>query len=393
MSNDDNKFTISSHLQKHRFILYFIGVVGSYVAFFLDKYIVKLNILTMVDASLIAILFAVLSASYELNTKIMDIQSEIRKPVVEAIFGGDAVNNKLKYIVAEAKTGDEIFVSAERTPSEFVSKERKRISESYDGKQAITETMSESKKDTVESAYYEEIKNKAVKGIIVLKRLVYIAPFGMESEFLFNWDEIPGNDSLRLIDFLKQKFSIDWVKTAKIEKIDNGMTIRLSIEKKNLLLKLNTEKTKLNIEIDNRTDGFIAKRENDKLNIYENDYKTRIDNLKKWTYEENKDIKKHEKFENYIIRYTDQPFMRYIYLKPIEESQNRRYIIMIGMLGESIRGVQSRTLRALYIEGTRKTVEGSFGKQIEDFWCVSQETFEDCLKKQKDIAQQIIDTV
>lgn len=91
---------------------------------------------------------------------------------------------------------------------------------------------------------------------------------------MFSWDEIPGKDSEKLIDFLKQKFSIDWVKTAKIEKIDNDKNVRVSTEKKFLLLKLNNEKTKLNIEIDDgRTDEFIAKTENDELNIYINDIK------------------------------------------------------------------------------------------------------------------------
>jgi hypothetical protein len=88
-------------------------------------------------------------------------------------------------------------------------------------------------------------------------------------KYLFSWNEIPGNDSIRLIAFLKQKFSIDWVKTAKIEKIDNGNTIKVSMEKKYLLLKLNNEKTKLNLEIDDgRNDELIAKIETDKLNIY-----------------------------------------------------------------------------------------------------------------------------
>ncbi len=85
--------------------------------------------------------------------------------------------------------------------------------------------------------------------------------------FLFSWDEILGNDSVRL-DFLKQKFSIDWIKTAKIEKTDDR-TIIVSTEKNSLLLKLNNEKTKLNLEIDDgRTDEFITKTENNKLNIY-----------------------------------------------------------------------------------------------------------------------------
>jgi hypothetical protein len=91
-----------------------------------------------------------------------------------------------------------------------------------------------------------------------------------EKSYLFNWDEIPGNDNVRLIDFLKQKFDIPWVETAKIEKFDNGKTIRVSTEKKSLLLKLNNEKTKLNIKIDEvRTDGINIKTEIHEVDIYE----------------------------------------------------------------------------------------------------------------------------
>ena len=86
---------------------------------------------------------------------------------------------------------------------------------------------------------------------------------------LFSWDNIPGNDNLRLIEFLKQNFGIDWVKTAKIEKIDNGKTIKVSTQKNYLLLKLNNEQTEVNLEIDDvRTDKFVVKIENSKLNIY-----------------------------------------------------------------------------------------------------------------------------
>jgi hypothetical protein len=92
--------------------------------------------------------------------------------------------------------------------------------------------------------------------------------------YLFSWDNIPGNDNGRLIEFLIQKFDIDWVRTAKIEKIDDGRTIRLTDENNFLSLKLNNEKTKVNLEINNgRTYDFIAKIENDKLNIY-TDYNT-----------------------------------------------------------------------------------------------------------------------
>ncbi len=86
--------------------------------------------------------------------------------------------------------------------------------------------------------------------------------------YLFSWDEVPGNDSGRLIEFLKQEFGISWVETAKIEKIDNGRSIRVTAEKNYLSLVLNNEKAKVNLKIDDgRSAEFIVKSENGKLNI------------------------------------------------------------------------------------------------------------------------------
>ncbi len=92
-----------------------------------------------------------------------------------------------------------------------------------------------------------------------------------ENMRLFSWGEVPGSDSDKLIEYLKQKFSIDWVKTARIEKINDGKVIRVSTQKNNLSLRHNDEKTKIILEIDDgRIDEFIAKEENSNLNIYEN---------------------------------------------------------------------------------------------------------------------------
>lgn len=85
---------------------------------------------------------------------------------------------------------------------------------------------------------------------------------------MFSWNEIPGNDTNKFIEFLRQNFDINWVKTAKIDKIDGDMTIKVSSENNSLSLKLNNEKNKVTLTIDDgRTDEFIAKTENGKLNI------------------------------------------------------------------------------------------------------------------------------
>jgi len=86
--------------------------------------------------------------------------------------------------------------------------------------------------------------------------------------YLFNWDNVPGKDDGRLIQFLEQKYGVDWIRSAKIEKFDNN-EIRVFTEKNSLSLKLDNENTKVTLSINNiKTDEFIVKTENSKLNIY-----------------------------------------------------------------------------------------------------------------------------
>lgn len=83
------------------------------------------------------------------------------------------------------------------------------------------------------------------------------------------WDEIPGNDSNLLLEFIIQKFGVNWARTAKIEKTDDAKTIKLSTETNFLSFVLNKEKTKAILTIDDgRTDEFFAKIVNGKINIY-----------------------------------------------------------------------------------------------------------------------------
>ncbi len=104
----------------------------------------------------------------------------------------------------------------------------------------------------------------------ILKGLEGMSHFNeIEKEFLFSWDDIPGNDNQRLIEFLKKKIGIDWVETAKIEKTDAGRTIKVATMKNSLSLRLNYEKSEVNLEIDDgKTDKFKMETKNGKLNIY-----------------------------------------------------------------------------------------------------------------------------
>lgn len=86
--------------------------------------------------------------------------------------------------------------------------------------------------------------------------------------YLFDWDNIPGKDDGKLIQFLEQKYGVDWIRSAKIEKIDNN-EIRIYTEKNSLSLRLDNENTKVTLSINNiKTDEFIVKTENNKLNVY-----------------------------------------------------------------------------------------------------------------------------
>jgi hypothetical protein len=90
-----------------------------------------------------------------------------------------------------------------------------------------------------------------------------------EDEYLFSWDMILGNDSARLIAFLKQNYDIDWVQAAKIDIIDNVKTIMVTNNKNFLSLSLNDETFVVSLQIDDgRTDKFIVNFENGKINIY-----------------------------------------------------------------------------------------------------------------------------
>ncbi len=88
--------------------------------------------------------------------------------------------------------------------------------------------------------------------------------------YLFSWNKIPGSDNEKLLDFLKKSFGVDWVRRAHFKKIDPHTIFANTAYTKNyIFLTLNNKKTKVNLEIgDGRTDEFIVKTENDKLNIY-----------------------------------------------------------------------------------------------------------------------------
>lgn len=89
-----------------------------------------------------------------------------------------------------------------------------------------------------------------------------------KTDFIFNWDNIEKSeiDKKNLRQFLKDEFNIDWVETADIKKIDDGMSIEISKEDDSAKIKID-KKAVLRFN-DGRTHSLLAKDENGNINIY-----------------------------------------------------------------------------------------------------------------------------
>ena len=103
----------------------------------------------------------------------------------------------------------------------------------------------------------------------VIQPLKVIASAISTPWFLFSWDEVPGKHEKRLREFLDKVFGILAI---NIKKVNNGMTIKVNEEvygQSPLSLDLNSEKTEVELKINNRkTAKLCAKLEDGKINVY-----------------------------------------------------------------------------------------------------------------------------
>lgn len=101
------------------------------------------------------------------------------------------------------------------------------------------------------------------------------------------WEDILGNDNEIVINYVtkyyySRTYNTDWIKTANIEKLDDGKTIRLSSGTNYLIIKLNADTTEANLILDDGTNqqlGVVL--ENNKLKIYANTGVLKIFSAKK----------------------------------------------------------------------------------------------------------------
>ncbi len=107
--------------------------------------------------------------------------------------------------------------------------------------------------------------------------------------FVFGWNDVPGKDSSKLTGYLKNRFGVDWVENAKIEKGSDDKTINITSGNNYIYFTLDDYKTTLSMAIDDgRKAEFSGVMVDGKLNIYSG--KVVFTRIMGWKFTEN-DIK------------------------------------------------------------------------------------------------------
>lgn len=93
----------------------------------------------------------------------------------------------------------------------------------------------------------------------------------LDKKYLFSWDEIPGKDNARFIEFMSEKFKVKWIKIENIKKNNETKIIEIFGENKYVSLSLDNNDKKAILNINNKKQYELnVEKENDNLNIYDN---------------------------------------------------------------------------------------------------------------------------
>ena len=94
-------------------------------------------------------------------------------------------------------------------------------------------------------------------------------------EYIFSWDNVPGNESQSLISYLKNYTGIDWADNTQIVKTNDNETIRVFTSENSLELTLEDNKSKILTTINSDPlffDSKKIKKENGKICVYRLEY-------------------------------------------------------------------------------------------------------------------------
>ncbi len=102
-------------------------------------------------------------------------------------------------------------------------------------------------------------------------KYLMIAGWGFaKKDRVFSWKNVPGNDSERLLQYLKDDHNIEWAENAEIREFHNGMSICISNDTNTAEIMMDENKEKAILKItDNPIHNLKVKTENGELNIYE----------------------------------------------------------------------------------------------------------------------------
>ncbi|NAS88715.1 hypothetical protein C4E24_03095 [ANME-1 cluster archaeon AG-394-G21] len=88
--------------------------------------------------------------------------------------------------------------------------------------------------------------------------------------YLFNWDNVPGNDSEMLLKFLKDDLGIKWLENVTISKYNHDTIINITAGEHSAEIIMDERKKNAKLKIDNsRTYVLKVKKEGDELNVYQ----------------------------------------------------------------------------------------------------------------------------
>ena len=91
-------------------------------------------------------------------------------------------------------------------------------------------------------------------------------------DYLFGWDDIPGEDNYLLLKFLEEELDIYWANNSKISKSDDNKVITAKYGRNQVNLNINEAAGKITVEIVKITRGedydFIFREENGDIKVY-----------------------------------------------------------------------------------------------------------------------------
>ena len=98
---------------------------------------------------------------------------------------------------------------------------------------------------------------------------LFIHVVGKGGEYLFSWDDVPGDGSWQFKQFLTGEMNINWAENARINKSGDNKTITVTDGKNSLAAELKKEKKRVAITPkDGKTREYVLMEEDGKLNAY-----------------------------------------------------------------------------------------------------------------------------